>query len=176
MLTLACAEASEKTSRLPQAEHPMDKARRLAKELAEVLPEVQNGRWYVTVYPSYDWCQYPIMFGDIRSARDARRLVDYGLINAVDAHKRAAAQFNENCYLSDSVALGREPTASEWRLYRRFCRAEEAALNAVAGWVTSNHVSAAYKAKHLLKYMRRSALEERHITLLLKSMCRRGTV
>ena len=68
---LAGAPAAVVATTLPAIaapEHPWEKARRLARELSNVLDECSGGRWYAEIYPASSG-PYACGFGDI----DARR-------------------------------------------------------------------------------------------------------
>lgn len=56
---------------LPKNELPVDRVDRLAKELAAALNDWADGEFMAVVLPSSRGGDFPIMFGNIKSQKDA---------------------------------------------------------------------------------------------------------
>jgi hypothetical protein len=174
---VALAEASGKTSRLPQhpehQEHPWDKARRLAGELAAVLNDADEGRWFARIYPSKhpEYCEFPIMFGDIDADTRWKRQCAPELLRLIDAHKAALYAFDRATDPVDRVRIGREPSKAAWRRFKKASKAEDAALDRVLSYVPFNDVSRAAKVEYVSRFCEYGRLGDAQIKTLLWSMC-----
>lgn len=161
----------------PPADHPWQRARDLASELAEVLNEGDmafggpGGGWYAQVYPSAVR-DYPVGFCDIRAAEWPKNNITLPLTRLIEAHKQAREAFGRTCDKTDRIALGKEPSKVAWRRWRKAGRAEEAALIAVCGFVAYGRADAMAKARYLAPYAQAGELYEAHILTLINSAVR----
>jgi hypothetical protein len=103
--------------------------------------------------------------------RDATEVSDF-LARAIDRHEAAYAYFNSTCFLEDSGALGREPTADEQAIANAASEIEDEALTVVSYFPARTAADLAAKARHLRKYhhYRYGHLEDHQVENLLRSM------
>ena len=174
---VALAEASGKTSRLPQLaavqEDPWVEVYRLTDELSEALVHVDDGQWFAKVYPKSRPHGLRVMLGDIQAERDAQQ-VEPALLSLIEAHKSAEAALHAAWREVDDVALGREPTKAAQRRCKKADKAELVALDAILEYVPYNDASRYVKAKYLLPFTLHAQLCENQMHTLLVSMCGRS--
>lgn len=85
------------------------------------------------------------------------------------AHREAFLTFEDVCYLSDSVALGREPTRRETRIWNSADKAEEAALLALCRHRCATSYEHETKARYLSVHTEGGQLQDHHVEALLAS-------
>lgn len=54
-----------------QGEYPVEKVNRLSRELSEAMTEWMDGEYMAVILPSTRGNDYPIMFGNINSQKEA---------------------------------------------------------------------------------------------------------
>lgn len=169
----SAAAASAVTPSEP--EHPWDKARRLADELAEVLAEGDGstgpgGEWYAMVHP-LGTAQYPVCFGNMRSRDWAERNVSLPMRKVIEAHKEARTVFEASCTETD-VGPGKKPSKAAQRRYKRANKAELAALTAVCAFSPLGRADAKAKAQYLLPFCQYGELQDFQVEALITSAVR----
>lgn len=94
------------------------------------------------------------------------------LARAIKCHLAAYAYFESATYLSDSMVIGREPTAEDKAHYDAASDAESVALTAVCAFPAIRPVDLAAKGAHLLKFhgWQYASMTEEHFRVLLETM------
>lgn len=174
---VALAEASGKTSRLPQIDveslQPWPKVRHLARKLAAALSEIEGAPVYAKIYPKDTIADWPIMFGDIDAERNSRFYIEGALSDLIAAHKLALAALDVATKETDETRLGREPSKAALARCRKASNAEDKALDAVLSYVPYNDVSRYVKVKYLLPFAAHEQLGDERMRNLLISLCGR---
>lgn len=147
-------------------EHPWEKARRLGKELADVLAQDigdgigPGGEWYAEVHPAGR--DYNVMFGSIDAREWPRRNVSLPWQNLVAAHKAAWDAFGRSVDECDVPS----PSKAAERRWNRTNRAEEKALEAICAFRPHGAADARAKAAFIAPYIRRGELTPNQIMAL----------
>ncbi|MCB1484675.1 MAG: hypothetical protein KDJ17_07270 [Hyphomicrobiaceae bacterium] len=166
-VALGIGTISAPTEADASAEFPIDRATAAASQLADILNDYDDGKWFVEVYPSGSH-DLPMLFRPC-AARDREREGHRALACLMAAHRSAYVAFENTCHLNDEVALGREPTPQETRKYEEHDAAEDAALVALCEHRCCTAYEFEAKARYLYTHAIVSSLEDRHVEALLAS-------
>lgn len=166
---VALAEASGKTSRLPQSDLPIERFDRHAAGVSEALDEYLDGRFYACIYPSkregFSCC-----LKDIEAEQLAQTVIEPRLLSLIEAHKRSHHAFYGSI---DAVDVD-EPTEAAQRRYAKAWKAEAAALNALISYVPLNDPSRRAKVRYIIPHIADAQVCDSQLRLLLISMCGRS--
>lgn len=174
MPVVALAEASGKTSRLPQVEaenlQPWPKVRYFARKLSAALSEVEGAPVYAKIYPKDTIADWPIMFGDIDAERYSRLCIERELSALIETHKLAYVALDVAIKETDEIRLGREPSKAALARYRKALKAEDTALDGVVAYVPYNDASRYVKVRYLLPFAAHGQLSDERMGALLISL------
>jgi hypothetical protein len=140
-------------------EHPWERARRLAGELAQCLAEGDDGfgsgpggKWFAEIYPASKR-EFCVCFGSISSREWPNSNVSLPMQKVIDDHKAALAALENFTDKTDSVALGHKPSKAAERRWSQASRSETKALSTLCA--AKPHGRADARAK--LEYMEQLA-------------------
>lgn len=154
---------------MPAPEHPWDAARRLARELADVLDLVEGGSEFAIIYPR-SHSAYPTMFGSIEAYEEAKVFVRPELRQATEEHARAWKAFLDRYDEWADCIPGEAPDGLEGA-WMALSQEEQQALAALCSIRCRNKAEEEFRASYLsAHYATDGDWGDRLIRLLLASM------
>lgn len=117
-------------------ELPIDKANRLAWELADTLNTYLGGRFYAEVYPSLPH-DYPVGFISIKAREEAKTVISRELAGIIETVEQCASRITETCLYDED-----EP-------FLAACDAQDEAVLALCAYVPLNAAETGRKGEAL---------------------------
>lgn len=142
----------EQVEKSGATELPVERCTRLACELAEALNDYDEGQWSAQVLPAARGGRYSVMFKNLHASdlREAELKASMQtLVDLMKGHRDAFWALNDVCYLDDNIALGREPTRREKRIFAAADEAETAAFMALCAHRCRTIAEHEFKTRYL---------------------------